>query len=110
MCYEAGGDESIYYSQTWAGQRTVCWDLVIYNGTLTITGSVYMDYSATITVRAGATLKISGGYIKNADITVISGGTLIIESGGQLILDPDDNISIETGGILDYSYGSIEIE
>jgi photosystem II stability/assembly factor-like uncharacterized protein len=111
LCYELDSDQSITSNQTWSDIKTVCSNTIIQNGaTLTVSGCAYLSYSVKITVKNGSTLKVTAGLIKNADIIVESGGTLIIENNGKLILDTDDKVSIEVGGILNYTYGSIEPE
>jgi len=110
LCFELESDQTISSDQTWSDTSVVCSDIIINGSTLTVTGSVYMNYPATITVKNYSTLKISGGFVKNAEIIVENGGTLIIENNGKLILDTDDNVLVETGGVLNYTYGSIEIE
>lgn len=110
LCFKTGSGIEISNTQSWVGTRTLCDNLsIVSGGWLTINGTVYMEYSKEITVFSGGTLELFG-EIKNADITVKNGGTLNITYDGKLILDPDDNITVETGGILNYYYGTIEIE
>ena len=109
LCYEIGSDQYITSNQTWSDTRIVCSDIIIDGATLTITGSVTMDYSTTIRVEDASTLTVSGGLIKNAYIVVEEGGTLNIENNGEIILDHEDHFIIDVGGILNLDYGIIDV-
>jgi len=107
-CFD-GTNEIITSNTTWSGEIELCKNLIIQSGTLTIQGNCIMPFKANITVKTGASLNINGGTIQNADIIVESGGNLIIQNNGKLIINNDDELQVNTGGILDYSYGDVEI-
>lgn len=78
-------------------------------GELDLNNDYFMYKDATITIESGGTLKLSGGYIYQANIIVKEGGTLRIINGGMLKINDSDALTVEKGGILDIQHGSIKL-
>lgn len=105
-CFD-DADETISSNTTWTTDRELCKNLVIQSGTLIIQCSVLMPFEAKITVKSGATLTIDGGDIKNAYISVESGGTLILEDNGIIEQNNDDELEVSLGGVFQNILGEI---
>ncbi|MFA6924531.1 MAG: hypothetical protein WC223_09800 [Bacteroidales bacterium] len=106
-CY-SGSPVTISSNTTWTTTQTICDDINITAGTLTIQAAQTMPTQATITIESGATLAIDGNTVTNANIVVESGGKLTLINNGVLEINTDDNITIDAGGLSDLTYGEIK--
>jgi len=92
----------------WADYRTICDNVVVQNGaTLTISGSVFLSTEATITVNNSSTLKIDEGILRNGKVLVNSGGIFAIDNEGVLYLNDQDDVIVQSGGVLNIQESSI---
>jgi hypothetical protein len=107
MCYSTGSDLYITSNQTWSDTTIVCSDTYIDGATLTISGTVYMNYQARIFVKQYSSLIISGGIVKNAHIIIEDGGIMYLEDRGELFLNSDDTNIIVDGATFHFEDGSI---
>lgn len=103
--------ESIITSQTWNEDRPICRNISIEAGatlTITATATALSDY--TITIQNGGKIILSGGIIDNANIIAKSGSQLEITNNGKILLGSYDNLDIQLGAVMDYTYGEILIK
>jgi hypothetical protein len=100
--------EDITTSKTWVVNRPLCRNLVIKSGaTLTISATVTVLPIHTITIQSGGKLVLSGGVINNASIIAKNGSELKILNNGKIFLGSYDDLTVDLGAVLDYSYGEI---
>lgn len=83
------------------------------NGHLEIIGNVFFPRNGQITINNGGKITVrENGLIKNANIKVEAGGTLILQGSQSVnaILEkgPNDEIVIENGAIFECMYGEIK--
>lgn len=97
-------------STTWSNNQSLCNDLVIKSGNLTINNNsnITMTSNSMVIVMAGATLTIDSGRILNCNVKVLAGGTLILRNNGVLDIRNNGEFNVEQGAIFENQYGSIE--
>ncbi len=95
---------------TWNSNQSICGNIVIESGTLTITSncSITMDDFSTLTIKAGGTLKIDGGEIMNANINALNGSHIIVLNNGYIKLSDLGRFNIDLGATFDYQFGIID--
>lgn len=97
-------------SQTWSTNKNLCGNLVVKTGAiLTITGETTIPYNSSVIVQENAQLKILGGKLINANITVKNGCHLLIDNNGIMELNGNDEMDIELGATFDYNYGEVNV-
>lgn len=100
------GYESWYSDATFYSDIDISGYLLIDNASI-----ITMHPETSITVNSGGTLIVqNGSVINHANVIVKNGGTLNILSDGELILYNDDEITIESGAIFNYEYGSVNFK
>jgi hypothetical protein len=97
-------------NSTWNASQSICGDLIVKSGTLTInSGSeITLGSSSMIIVMPGASLVIDGANVLNANIRALSGSTLTIVNNGKIVLRSNAEFYTETGTNLEIPYGSID--
>jgi hypothetical protein len=95
---------------TWNSSQSVCGDLIVKSGTLTINNSsnVSFNSSSMIIVMSGASLIIDAANVLNANIRALSGSSVFIRNNGKLVLRSNAEFYTETGTSLEIPYGSVE--
>lgn len=95
----------------WTENQTICGDIIIESGSLTIASSctVTMNDNAQILVKSGGELKVDGGKIMNTNIQALSGSNVIIKNNGCIKIGNNGEFNINTGATSDYQYGTIDI-
>lgn len=81
--------------------------MVQNNATLTITGNVTCYRGVTMTINSGSTLIIDGGTLKDVNLQLQSGASLIIQNGGQLKCNPAFPFTLPVGATLNQYNGTI---
>lgn len=95
---------------TWNNTQTICGEIIVKSGTLTINNNSNISMSSTsmIIVMAGASLVIDSGHILNANIRAMSGSSITVTNNGTITLRSNAEFYSETGTNLDIQYGSID--
>lgn len=93
----------------WNQSYNLCGDLVVNSGVLTINSActLRLNGDARLVVKKGATLKLDGGSIENADVSVENGGLIQILNYGKITLCKNGFFNVQEGGLLDYDLGEI---
>ena len=101
---------NIAANETWNTNHSVCGDLILKSGTLTINSSstLTMGNSSMIIVMFGASLVIDSGSILNANVRALAGSNVTIKNNGSIKLRTNAEFYTETGTIVDMQYGSID--
>ncbi|MBR3859350.1 MAG: hypothetical protein IKJ18_04990 [Bacteroidaceae bacterium] len=95
---------------TWYAENYIYNNVRIVNGgKLTITADINMYFTSEIIVESGGQLIIDSGSITRSNIIVRNGGKITIAGNGKLRLSDADSFRVEQGGILNQSFGKIEI-
>ncbi len=99
--------ETIRSNKLWVGPVNPRGDVVVKKGILTLNPPCVLTMSneGTIVVENGATLRVQGATLNNADIEVRSGGILILHDDCQINLRKTGGLYLEDGAIL-YGYGT----
>lgn len=97
-------------SSTWSTNQSLCNDLVIKSGNLTINNNsnVTMTSNSMVIVMAGATLTIDSGHILNANVKALAGSNIIIRNNGSILLRSNGEFEAEAGANVEIFYGSID--
>ncbi|OJV37666.1 MAG: hypothetical protein BGO29_12265 [Bacteroidales bacterium 36-12] len=97
-------------SSTWSANQSLCNDLVIKSGNLTINNNsnVTMTSNSMVIVMAGATLTIDSGHILNANVKALAGSNIIIKNNGSILLHSNGEFEAEAGANVEIFYGSID--
>ena len=109
--YQTICDPTIINSDTtWNSSQSLCGDLILKSGTLTINNSsnISMSSSSIIIVMSGASLVIDAANVLNANIRAMAGSTVVIKNNGKIILGSNAEFYTETGTNLEILYGSID--
>ena len=95
---------------TWGNNQTVCGDIVVKSGTLTINNnsSVALSSESMFIVMSGASLVIDAATLSNANVRAMSGSSVTITNGGKIVLRSNAEFYTETGTVVDIPYGSVE--
>lgn len=103
--------ENITVSQLWNTDKSICRNVSIQSGaTLIITATVNVLPNYTITIQDGGRLVLSGGVIDDGNIVAKSGSELFINGNGKILLGSYDNLDIQLGAVMDYTYGEVLIK
>lgn len=96
--------------KVWDGESP-CGNVVLQSGKLVIPAGKTMTLGATsaIIVRAGATLEVDGGAIREANIKAQDGSAIIIKNNGCIKLKKNAGLRMEKGARLDYQHGRIDL-
>ena len=96
---------------SWSSNRSICGDIVVKSGTLTINGnsSISMDNSSMIMVMDGATLQIDSGHLLNSNVKILSGGKIILKNNGSVKTRKNGEFNVGLGAIFENLSGQIEI-
>jgi hypothetical protein len=99
----------IQSNTTWSTGRSICGDITVQSGTLTISNNarITMDSSSTITVQSGATLYLNSGNLLNCNMKVMPGANLIMQNNAQIKLRGSATWDIQAGATFDMQSGSI---
>ena len=94
---------------TWNSSQSMCGDLIIKSGTLTINNSsiITMGSSSMINVMSGASLIIDSASILNANVKAMAGSNVIIKNNGSIKLRSNGEFNTELNAIVDIPNGSI---
>lgn len=97
-------------NSTWNSNQSVCGDIIVKSGTLTIDNSsnITLGSSSMIIVMSGASLVVDSGHILNANVRAISGSNVTIKNSGSIVLRTNAEFYTEIGTIVDMQYGSID--
>ncbi len=95
---------------TWNSNQSVCGDLILKSGTLTINNSsnITLGSSSMIIVMPGASLVIDSGHMLNANVRALAGSNITIRNNGSITLRSNAEFYTETGTIVDMQHGSID--
>jgi len=95
---------------TWNANQSICGDLIVKSGTLTINSgsNITLGSSSMIIVMSGASLVIDSGHILNANIRAMAGSNVTIRNNGSITLRSNAEFYTEKGTIVDLPYGSID--
>lgn len=95
---------------TWNSNQSVCGDLIVKSGTLTINNAsnITLSSASMIIVMSGASLIIDAANVLNASIRAMAGSTVTIRNNGKLVLRSNAEFYTETGTNLEIQYGSVE--
>jgi hypothetical protein len=105
-------DPVIVSSNTsWSSNRSLCSDLIIKSGTLTINAActATMSSEAMIILQAGSALLVNGGKIMNANIKALPGSKIILQNDAYIKLRPKGEFFISPGAEFENTSGSIDI-
>lgn len=103
--------ENVTSSQTWDTDRFICRNVSIEAGaTLIITATATVLPNYTITIQSGGRLVLSGGVIDDGKIDAKSGSEFFINGNGKILLGSYDNLDIQLGAVMNYTYGEILIK
>ncbi|MDR1372269.1 MAG: FG-GAP-like repeat-containing protein, partial [Dysgonamonadaceae bacterium] len=99
----------IQTNTVWNTSRSLCNDLIIESGTLTINSNanVAMDASSTVIVKKDATLHLNQGNLSNCNVRVFPGGNVILQNNSQIKLRNGGEWDLRVGAKLDVIYGDI---
>jgi len=83
----------------WNSNNTICGDIIVKSGTLTINNgcSITMDNTSSIIVMEGATLKVDNGNLLNCNVNVLPGGNLIQDNNGYIKIRNNALFRIQLG-------------
>jgi len=97
---------------TWNSTQTICGDIIVKSGTLTINNNcnVSMDASSMILVMSGATLQVDSGHILHSNVKVLPGGKLIMKNNGTIQIRSNGKFNVTLGAIFELLGGSIVYE
>lgn len=97
-------------SATWNNNQSICNDLIIKSGTLTINNNsnISMTSSSMVIVMSGGSLIVDSGKILNCNVKVMSGGTLTLKNNGTLDIRTNGEFTVNQGAIFENQYGSVE--
>jgi len=96
---------------TWWGDESLCGDIMIESGTLTLSSNYILQMesaTSTIFVKNGASLVIDGATIDNANIKGVSGSSIVLKNNGRIQLRNWKEFTIMTGCSFDHQSGNIE--
>lgn len=95
---------------TWNANQSVCGDLIVKSGTLTINSGteITLESSSMIIVMSGASLVIDGSNVLNANIRAMAGSNVTIKNNGRIVLRSNAEFYTETGTNIEIQYGSID--
>jgi hypothetical protein len=95
---------------TWNSTRSICGDIIVKSGTLTINNNsnVSMDASSMILVMNGATLHIDSGNLLNSNVKILDGGNLIISNDGSIKKRNKGELNVMQGASFNFQSGTIE--
>jgi len=95
---------------TWSSSQSVCGDLVVKSGTLTINSgsNLTMGSSSMIIVMSGASLVIDSGHILNANVRAMAGSHVTLTNNGSITLRSNAEFYTEIGTTIDMPYGTID--
>ena len=95
---------------TWNNNQSVCGDVVVKSGILTINNnsSVALTSESMFIVMSGASLVIDAATLSNANVRALSGSSVTITNGGKIVLRSNAEFYTETGTVVDIPYGSVE--
>jgi hypothetical protein len=96
---------------TWSSNRTVCGDLIVKSGTLTINSActATMASDAMIILQSGSTLVVDGGKMMNVNLKALPGSKVIFKNNAYIKLCKKGEFSIYSGAEFDNTDGSIDI-
>jgi hypothetical protein len=96
-------------STTWNTNRSICGDLLVKSGTLTINNNsnITMDSSSMVIVMSGATLQINSGHLLNSNVKILRGGNLIISNDGSIKIRNNGELNVTSGAFFDFQTGSV---
>jgi hypothetical protein len=92
---------------TWNSTRSICGDIIVKSGTLTISNNsnVSMDASSMILVMNGATLHIDSGHLLNSNVKILDGGNLIISNNGSIKPRNNGKFNVMQGASFTFQLG-----
>jgi hypothetical protein len=107
--YHTCNPKVIRSNTTWNSSQSICGDLIIESGTLTINSNsnITMNSSALVLIMNGATLRVDSGHLLNSNIKILQGGHLIVKNGSVQI-PHNGEFTICSGGLFDVEYGTFE--
>ena len=89
----------ILSNTTWNSNNTICGDIYVKSGTLTLTNgcTITMSNTSSIIVMAGATLHINNGNLLNTNVNVMPQGNLLQDNNGKIKLRENARFNIQSG-------------
>ena len=95
----------------WSTNQSLCNDLIIESGTLTLnsTCTLTMSGSSMIIIRPGANLAVDGGKIINANIKALPGSSVTLKNSASIKLTPKGKLNICSGAVFNSPQSKFEI-
>ncbi|GHT76013.1 hypothetical protein FACS189463_0250 [Bacteroidia bacterium] len=100
----------IQSNTTWNTSKSICGNLIVQSGTLTINNNANISMSSlsTVIVQNGATLYLNHGNLLNCNVKVLAGGHVILQNNAQVQLCSGGKWDMQMGATLDFQSGSID--